>query len=81
MIFGVQLGAPEKGFQPSLMGRNHPLWCHSPESWTELWDGLIFEKGVVKVQAKLVRWERRYLQPDVAQNPTANILAWSVTRL
>jgi hypothetical protein len=63
------------------MGRDHPLWCHSPESWTELWDSLVLEKGVVKVQAILVRWEKRYLQPDVTQNTTINILVWSVTRL
>ena len=81
MIFGVHIGSPEKGFQPSISGRDHHLWCHSPESWTELWDGLVFEKGVVKVQSKLVHWQRRNVEPDAPQNATVNILVWSVTRL
>ncbi|KAF8491241.1 hypothetical protein F5888DRAFT_1637766, partial [Russula emetica] len=45
IIFGLHRGAPEKGFQPSLRRKDHRLWCHSPESWTELWDGVVFEKG------------------------------------
>ena len=81
MIFGVHIGSPEKGFQPSISGRDHHLWCHSPESWTELWDGLVFEKDVVKVQSKLVHWQRRNVEPDAPQNATVNILVWSVTRL
>ncbi|KAF8491240.1 hypothetical protein F5888DRAFT_1928794 [Russula emetica] len=81
-IFGRHIGAPEKkGFEPSIMRRDHRLWCHSPESWTELWDGLVFEKGVVKVQTKLVHRERRNLQPDAPQNAMITLLVWSVTRL
>jgi hypothetical protein len=80
MIFGVHIGAAEKGFQPSLSGRVRRLWCHSPESWTELWDGLVFEKGVVKVQSKLVHLQRRNIQPDAPQDATVTILIWSVTR-
>ena len=53
MIFGAHIGVPEKeGFEPSIMHSDHRMWCHSPESWTELWNGLVFEKGVVKVQTK-----------------------------
>ncbi len=82
MIFGLQIGAPEKeGFEPSTMCGDHRMWCHSPESWTELWDGLIFEKGVVKVQTKLVHSERRNIQPDAPQNAMTTLLVWSVTRL
>jgi hypothetical protein len=57
------------------------MWCHSPESWTELWDGIVFEKGVVKVQTKLVHVERKLLQPDAPVNATFTSLVWSVTRL
>jgi hypothetical protein len=82
MILGAHIGAPEKkGFVPSFRRRDHRLWCHSPESWTELWDGLVFEKGVVKVQTKLVHMERRILQPDAQQSAMITILVWSVTRL
>jgi hypothetical protein len=82
MIFGVHIGTPEKkGFEPSLTRKDHRLWCHSPESWTELWDGLVFEKGVVKVQTKLVQRERRNFQADAPQNAMITLLVWSVTRL
>ena len=82
MIFGVHVGAPEKkGFVPSLRSRDHRLWCHSPESWIELWDGLVFEKGVVKVQTNLVHKERRNLQPDAPRDAMITYLVWSVTRL
>ncbi|KAF8485439.1 hypothetical protein F5888DRAFT_1811653 [Russula emetica] len=80
IIFGLHRGAPEKGFQPSLRRKDHRLWCHSPESWTELWDGVVFEKGVVKVQTKLVHMDWENLQPDAPQNTTFT-LVWSVTRL
>jgi len=33
MIVGLQRGVPEKkGFQPSAMGRDHRVWCHSPRA-------------------------------------------------
>jgi hypothetical protein len=82
MIFGLHRGAPEKkGYEPPIMRGGHRLWCHSPESWTELWDGLVFEKGVVKVQTKLVHMERKNLKPDAPQNSTLTFMVWSVTRL
>jgi hypothetical protein len=81
MIVGMHRGAPEKkGFQTSIM-KDHHMWCHSPESWTELWDGLIFEKGVVKVQTKLVNKESKKIQPDAPLNTLLTFMVWSVTRL
>ena len=81
-ISGLHIGAPEKkGFERTIMHRDHHrMWCHSPESWTELWDGLVFEKGVVKVQTKLAHMERKILQPDAPQD-AITFLVWSVTRL
>ena len=83
VIFGAHIGvAEEKGFEPSVIRRDHHrMWCHSPESWNELWDGLVFDKGVVKVQTKLIQGERKMLQPDAPQNSTLTFLVWSVTRL
>jgi hypothetical protein len=83
MILGLHICTPEKkSFESSIMHRDHHrMWCHSPESWTELWDGLVFEKGVVKVQTKLVHMERRNLEPDAPQNATYTFLVWSLTRL
>jgi hypothetical protein len=83
MLFGGHISVAEKkGFEPSVMHRDHHrMWCHSPESWTELWDGIVFEKGVVKVQTKLVHVGRKLLQPDAPANATFTFLVWSVTRL
>ena len=79
VIFGRHVGNHEKGFilPPGHGGRQ--MFCHSPESWTELWDGLVFEKGVVTVQVKLVQVETK--EPDEPQSRTVTGLVWSVTRL
>ncbi|KAM5539470.1 hypothetical protein V8D89_006922 [Ganoderma adspersum] len=53
---------------------------HSPESWKELWDGHIFEKGTVRVDAILNEVKR----PDVTgvlADTKFYTLWWSVTRL
>ena len=45
----------------------------------ELWDGVVFEKGVVTVQVELVQVETK--EPDESQTRTVPGLVWSVTRL
>ena len=79
VIFGWQRGSPEKELSQLAVLGDHRAFCHSPESWTELWDGLVFEKGVVKVQAKLVEMGKKYL--DGPQSTSFTMLVWSVTRL
>ena len=56
------------------------LFGHSPESWRELWDGQIFEKGTVRVDAML----HEVTRPDVmgaSADAKFYTLWWSVTRL
>ena len=85
MIVGSQAGAPHKGVRVITRAPDHvpratssvlSQFCHSPESWTELWDGQVFERGRVKVEAALVK-------PDAALKdfPDYYTLYWSVTRL
>jgi hypothetical protein len=81
VIFGLQVGLPEKGFDPRVVHRDPRMWCHSPESWTQLWDGLVFENGVVNVQAKLIHMGKKYSELDAPQNITFTVLEWSVMRL
>ncbi|KAL0954792.1 hypothetical protein HGRIS_003740 [Hohenbuehelia grisea] len=58
IIFGAHGGLPEKGLRVrTIPGRAHRMFCHSPETWCELWDGQVFRKGTVKVEAKLVHVE------------------------
>lgn len=46
IIFGSDIGLPNKGEVRAASGN---IFCHSPETWTEIWDGRVFEKGKVKV--------------------------------
>jgi hypothetical protein len=81
VIFGMHVGLAEKGFKPSERERGGFMFCHSPESWVQMWDGLVFEKGEVTVQAKLVYVERRDFKGDETSTQSVAFLSWSVTRL
>ena len=85
MIVGSQAGAPHKGVRVITRAPDHvpratspalSQFCHSPESWTELWDGQVFKRGSVKVEAALVK-------PEVVLKdfPDYYTLYWSITRL
>ena len=94
IILGGHAGQPVKGLweRRTLSSGGH-MFCHSPESWRELWDGQVFEKGKVKVdvvlkQAKdLVQaedskeWIDKAQKPDVLDTGNYQVLIWSVTRL
>lgn len=51
-------------------GRVADVFCHSPESWVAMWDGKVFAKGKVRVDATM-KWEDRGFWQ----------LQWSVVRL
>ncbi|KAG2140080.1 hypothetical protein DEU56DRAFT_292200 [Suillus clintonianus] len=64
----------EKGIvRHTVLGVDITYFCHSPESWDCLWDGVVFEKGQVKV-------ETRTSTIDMGGIPF-RLLHWSVTRL
>ncbi|KAG6826219.1 hypothetical protein H0H93_016688, partial [Arthromyces matolae] len=72
ILFGSHIGMPEKGF---ARGKEEEpsLFCHSPETWRDLWDGQIFEKGTVRVEVYLKEVER----PDVKLFEPFYFLIWS----
>lgn len=75
IIFGSHVGSFEKGNRSNPVGKS--MFCHSPESWIELWDGEVFEKGKVRAEAFLEI-------VDPGQDETfgqIELLIWSVTRL
>jgi hypothetical protein len=74
VICGCHRGAPVKTTTTELM--DYLMVCHSPESWRELWDGQIFEKGTVKVDAVIAQIKRSDLHLGALY-----MLSWSVTRL
>ncbi|THV02783.1 hypothetical protein K435DRAFT_320303 [Dendrothele bispora CBS 962.96] len=53
--------------------REEQVFCHSPESWKNLWDGGIFPLGTVKVEADLV--------PRMRDGKQQWTMRWSVTRI
>jgi hypothetical protein len=79
IIFGSHGGLPVKGVRTSSAGRN--MFCHSPESWTELWDGVIFKKGTVNVEATIVEWGFRSVGVSDDAVRFVKALVWSVTPL
>ncbi|TBU34845.1 hypothetical protein BD311DRAFT_828054 [Dichomitus squalens] len=82
IVFGLQSGRAEKGFRveaglPSSHGKQ--MFCHSPESWRELWEG-VFPPGTIRVDADVRELERDDLKP-VADGAKFWVLTWCITRL
>ena len=74
VICGIHGSNPQKGvFRTEHAGRAADVFCHSPESWAAMWDGEVFAKGKVRVDATVERREEEgfaFWQ-----------LKWSVVRL
>lgn len=87
IICGSHIGAKFKGVAPSAMKKIY--FGHSPESWNELWDGVVFKKGTVKCVAGLYEVPRERLAQlcpgadleGLQAELGVNILAFSITRL
>lgn len=81
MIFGAQTGMPEKGVRTEKRPSSEvvTLFCHSPESWTEMWNA-VFGEGTVEVQAYLEETQvQRGFQAAMGRKYW--YLIWSVTRV
>ena len=76
IIFGHHLAMPVAGVRHTIV-TNKALYCHSPETWAELWNGQVFEKGTVDVWSTLLEIGTKELVGDTK----AYLLIWSVTRL
>lgn len=83
VIFGRHGGRSKKGLRrevPVGLWRTEPMWCHDVETWTALWDGEVFEKGTVKVEAVFMKGHSR--QHGVGEDGgVPGALVWSITRL
>ncbi|KAF9446311.1 hypothetical protein P691DRAFT_804386 [Macrolepiota fuliginosa MF-IS2] len=76
VIFGSHGGHPQKESIPNILG--HTMFCHSPESWSDLWNGQVFQKGSVRVETQLIQTRR----PELGRGGLdLHLLVWSVTRL
>ena len=74
LMLGTHVALPEKGMKTELFGQQSSMFCHSPNNWREMWDGQVFKKGTVNVQANLVRVEH-----DLPGS--SHLMSWSVTRI
>ncbi|CDO78112.1 hypothetical protein BN946_scf184611.g4 [Trametes cinnabarina] len=66
MIFGTHVSRPKKGLRteapppaPGYLGNR--MFCHDAQSWTDLWDGEVFQKGTVRVEAEVLEQAREDL--------------------
>ncbi|KIK79942.1 hypothetical protein PAXRUDRAFT_833842 [Paxillus rubicundulus Ve08.2h10] len=58
IICGGSFGLQEKGVKKDgALGSEFDMFCHSPQSWIELWDGVAFRKGLVEVDTSLTEEE------------------------
>jgi len=80
-IFGVHSGRTEKGYATETAFEGIAMFCHSPETWTELWNGEVFRRGSVRVDAKLVEVSRPDLLAYGHAKAAYKMMSWSVTRL
>jgi len=81
VICGSHVGNAEK-FVEWRFG--HDMFCHSPETWAALWDGEVFEKGTVHVDAELKEFDttpENQVRAGAPRDHKFCLLVWSVTRL
>jgi len=71
IIFGSHAGSAQKCDRISILDGS-TMFNHCPESWEELWNGVVFEKGTVKVDVTLAHMP--WMSPQLA-------MIWTVTRL
>lgn len=73
LVVGSNIGARVKGAVKQIFsGVEVNMFAHTPESWIDLWDGEVFEKGTVRVEAEL---------RDGGVASYHELMFWSVTRL
>ena len=61
--------------------RGELIHCHTPETWTRLWDGEVFQKGTVRVITEMKVFDAKDLAGLGLGIDKLHIMVWSVTRL
>lgn len=80
MIFGHHSSEPVSGLRAFANSRGERIYCHSPEDWRALWDGVVFEKGTVEVWVELREIQRKDLRRAMLGAKTY-IMGWCIKRL
>ena len=76
IIFGTHVGALVK---ETKWYAGLETFCHSLESWKDLWEGQVFKKGEIRMEAHLI--ELAYKSSEEAEAENAHRLSWSIYRL
>jgi hypothetical protein len=80
-IFGWSPGLPEAGYVEYQCKASYPRqFCHSPASWEALWNGVVFPKGSVEVEARLEEFEHD-LEATLKGGFPIKRLDWVVRRM
>jgi hypothetical protein len=75
IILGCQAGSTTKGYQtPIVHGAPIKTFSHSPESWKELWEKVVFKEGEVACDAYVTNKLGEREMP-------VQILFWKVVRI
>ncbi|KAJ6618122.1 hypothetical protein B0H10DRAFT_2030718 [Mycena sp. CBHHK59/15] len=81
VIFGSHVGRHIKGFrEESLCSGGQHMFCHSPESWQEMWEE-VFPGGTIKVDVALKMRASDMDISDRDKSTNAGLLIWSVMRV
>jgi hypothetical protein len=83
IIFGVHAGSHVKGHVTiEYDGLSKALFCHSVDSWRNVWDGQVFPKGTVRVDAQVKKCkEFAPASLKLTSSEDALFLIWCITRL
>lgn len=81
-IFGSHGALRKKGLRKTPNPRGEYIYCHDPDSWRALWDGVIFEKGTVEVNAELVErpWRTLDAEQPASEEDRRYMMVWIVQR-
>ncbi|KAF7330378.1 hypothetical protein MVEN_02476200 [Mycena venus] len=74
IIFGCHGAQPTKGYVLGSKGKQ--MFCHSPESWRDMWNGEVFERGSVEVSTHMVNAGK-----ILNETTDFHMLFWSIKRL
>ncbi|KAL6303050.1 hypothetical protein BKA93DRAFT_735608 [Sparassis latifolia] len=80
VIFGAHAGMPTPCALDEESSRKKQYFCHSPQSWVELWEG-VFGEGMVQVDARLDPASGTNILPTADNRPGKYTLVWSVMRV
>lgn len=75
MVIGIHSVRTARGDGETLTNHASSAIYNTPDSWTNLWDGQLFQKGTVKVEVKVVESQEAGLSDD------GDVMEWAVFRL